>query len=155
MCLQCNSGYRVHAAQTLCIDFISICISISSFVGLPLVCWYTPPQVNGPDGALADVLQETSEEVRLQVVKMIGGPVLERCGPVLSQHAAALASILQQALADPFHEIKKVTSFRAQPDQQRGHHVQAPKAAPSEPMFNGPAVVLSSTTLQRTSPCGI
>lgn len=41
---------------------------------------------------------------------MIGGPILERCGPVLSQHAAALASILQQALADPFHEIKKVTS---------------------------------------------
>ena len=57
------------------------------------------------------LMQETSEEVRLKVVQMIAGPVVECCGPQLSQHAADLASILQQALADPFHEIKKVTSL--------------------------------------------
>lgn len=64
-----------------------------------------------PDGPWVVLMQETSEEVRLKVVQMIAGPVVERCGPQLSQHAAALASILQQALADPFHEVKKVTSW--------------------------------------------
>ena len=54
------------------------------------------------------LLQEASEEVRLQAIRMIGGPVVARCGPQLQQHADGVAAVLQQALADPFHEIKKV-----------------------------------------------
>ncbi len=53
-------------------------------------------------------VQETSEEVRLQIVAMIGGPAMDRCGSQLVQHVAAITCILQQALDDPFHEVKKV-----------------------------------------------
>ncbi|GBG80246.1 hypothetical protein CBR_g30611 [Chara braunii] len=53
---------------------------------------------------------EPSEELRLQMVTLLGDELLRKCSPgPIAEVAESIIKVLCQSLADPFHEIRKAT----------------------------------------------
>ncbi|GMH41563.1 hypothetical protein BSKO_09473 [Bryopsis sp. KO-2023] len=55
-------------------------------------------------------VQEGTEELRLMLVKLVGGPLMEKVGSSLKGYVDELALHLCRAMEDPFHEVKKAGS---------------------------------------------
>lgn len=52
---------------------------------------------------------EASEELRLALIDLVGGPVVVRCGHQLDPYLGLVVQVVCRSLDDPFHKIKKVT----------------------------------------------